>query len=139
MLTNHQIRHLRKYADDETRNVARRLHSIDLLSADAGLYCIRTTEHLYRDNPGIRSRRQIIRLLLKLLKSPSPESKLVNTTGIENRLRFIQTGVSLDGCSVWKPESKVTEHSGEQASSLADDLETFLASHGYTEGNNGNY
>jgi hypothetical protein len=137
-MNNHQIRHLRKYADDVTRNVARRLHSIDLLSADAGLYCIRTTEHLYRDNPGIRSRRQIIRLLLKLLKSQVPETKRVHTAGIENRLRFIQTGVSLDGCGIWKPEPESKTKQAGQQSPAANEIDEFLALHGYTEGNNGN-
>jgi hypothetical protein len=134
MLTNAQISAFRKYSADENKHVARRLHSIDLLAADAGLYCLKKTEQFYQEGKNIRARREVIHLLRLLLKSPSPETKRVHTAGIENRLRFIQTGISLDGWGLWKPvsESK-TKQADQQASSLADDLETFLASHGYEE------
>jgi hypothetical protein len=108
LLSNSAVAHLRRFADDDTKSFAKRLTSVDLLAADAGLYFLRKTEHLYSESVscGTRSRREIVRLLRRLLKSPSPETKRVNTAGIENRLRFIQTGISL-GRDVYrlKPDS----------------------------------
>jgi hypothetical protein len=102
MLTHEQIARLRKFADDERYSVAKRLTAIDRLACDAGLYVLRQTRHLPIGSPGTRSRREIIRLLRRLLKSPSPESKRVNTAGIEQRLMLIQTGVSTS-CALREP------------------------------------
>jgi hypothetical protein len=129
MLTHDQIARLRRFAGDESYSVAKRLTAIDRLACDAGLYVLRQTRHFPTGSPGTRSRREVIRLLRRLLKSPSPESKRVNTAGIEQRLMLIQTGVSTS-CALWKPESKVTTDRAGQQTSLATELDDFLAKHG---------
>jgi hypothetical protein len=137
MLTNQQIRHLRKFADDETKNVARRLHAIDVLASAGGLYCLRKTEQFYHAGKNIRARRAVVHLLLKLLKAPSPETKRTNTVGITERLRFVQTGLALDGWTIYLPKpAKTDQQAGQHQSPVATDLESFLAEHGYTEEKN---
>jgi len=128
MLTHDQIAHLRRFAGDERYSVAKRLTAIDRLACDAGLYVLRQTNHFPIGSPGTRSRREIIRLLRRLLKSPSPESKRVNTAGIEQRLMLIQTGVSTS-CAVWKPQSPATTTADQQTSSVASEIDEFLAQH----------
>jgi hypothetical protein len=97
MLTHEQIARLRKFADDDTKSIGRRLGIVDLLAGFAGAYKIDYRggrKYEFRDVPlGTRPRRVLIRLLRTLLTRPIEDTKRANRDGIETRLLFLQTGV----------------------------------------------
>jgi hypothetical protein len=135
MLTHEQIARLRKFADDDTKSIGRRLGVVDLLAGFAGAYKVDYRggrKYEFRDVPlGTRPRREIIRLLRKILKSSFKDSKRVNRDGIETRLMFLQTGVTTHS---WisrptKERTPVSPPPG-QTNALAEDIDEFLAKQG---------
>jgi hypothetical protein len=132
MLTHEQIARLRKFAADDTKSIGRRLGVVDLLAGFAGAYKVDYRggrKYEFRDVPlGTRPRREIVRLLRKILKSSFKDSKRANRDGIETRLMFLQTGVTTHSW-ISRPTKAAAAPAPQQTSSLASDIDEFLAQH----------